>query len=230
MQKAMALVETSVGKKAIVALTGAVLFGFVVTHLVGNLLVFLGEEALDDYGALLHAIPELLWAARVVLLVSLATHVVLTVEIARKASAARKTRYREYKDAAPMSALQTYSRYTMLLSGPIVAFYVVFHLAHLTGGADIVPGYQFQFGEVYANVVHGFRVWWITAIYLIANAMISLHLFHGGQSLFQSLGLNHPSYTPTIRKASAGLAAFVGLGNIAIPLLILARVVGSDVP
>jgi succinate dehydrogenase / fumarate reductase, cytochrome b subunit len=230
MQKAMALVETSIGKKAVIALTGAILFGFVVAHLTGNLLVFLGEEALDDYGALLHAIPELLWAARAVLLVSLVTHIVLTVDIARKAGAARKTRYRDYRDAAPMSALQTYARYTMLLSGPIVAFYVVFHLAHLTGGADVVPGYQFQFGEVYANVIHGFRVWWITAIYLIANAMVSLHLFHGGQSLFQSLGFNHPSYTPRIRAASAALAAFVGIGNIAIPLLVLARIVGGDVP
>ena len=79
-------------------------------------------------------------------------------------------------------------------------------------------------------MVHGFRVWWITAIYLIANAMISLHLFHGGQSLFQSLGLHHPSYTPRIRVGAAALAAFVGVGNISIPLLILARFVGSDVP
>jgi succinate dehydrogenase / fumarate reductase cytochrome b subunit len=230
MQKAMALVETSVGKKAVVAVTGAVLFGFVVVHLTGNLLVFLGEDAIDDYGALLHAIPELLWGARAILLVSLVTHIVLTFDIWRKARAARKTPYREYRDAAPMSGLQTYARYTMILSGPIVAVYVVFHLAHLTGGADLVPGYQFQFGEVYANMIHGFRVWWITAIYLVANAMVSLHLFHGGQSLFQSLGLNHPRYTARIRAGCAALAAFVGVGNLSIPLLILARLVGGDVP
>lgn len=230
MQKAVTLVDTTVGKKAIVGVTGALLFGFVIVHLAGNLLVFLGQEALDDYGRLLHAIPELLWGMRVVLLVSLVTHVVLTVDVARRARAARRVPYKKFVEAAPMSGLQTLGRTTMMLTGPLLAAYVVFHLAHLTGGASVVPGYEFQQGHVYANVVHGFRVWWITAIYMAANAMLCLHLFHGGQALFQSLGFNHPKYEPTIKRGAAAFAAFVGVGNVTIPLLVLARVIGAEVP
>ncbi len=229
MQKALTLVDTTVGKKAIVGVTGAILFGFVIAHLAGNLLLFLGQEALDDYGRLLHAIPELLWAMRAVMLVSLVTHVVLTFDVARRARAARRVPYRKFEEAAPMSSLQTLGRTTMMLTGPLLAAYVVFHLAHLTGGASVVPGYEFQDGHVYANVVHGFRVWWITAIYMAANAMLCLHLFHGGQALFQSIGFAHPRYQPSIKRGSAFFAAFVGTGNVAIPLLVLARVVGAEV-
>lgn len=230
MQKALTLVDTTVGKKAIVGLTGAILFGFVVAHLTGNLLVFLGQEAIDDYGRLLHAIPELLWLARIVLLVSLVTHIVLTIDVARRSRAARRVQYRSFQEAAPMSAMQTLGRTTMMLTGPLLAGYIVFHLAHLTGGAAVVPGYEFQQGHVYSNVVHGFRIWWITAIYMAANALLCLHLFHGGQALFQSIGFNHPKYQPTLKRGAALLATFVGTGNVAIPLLVLARVVGADVP
>jgi succinate dehydrogenase / fumarate reductase cytochrome b subunit len=228
--KALTLVDTSVGKKAIVGVTGAILFGFVIAHLTGNLLVFLGQDALDDYGHLLHAIPELLWLARIVLLVALVTHVVLTIDVARRARAARRVQYRKFEEAAPMSALQTLGRTTMMLTGPLLACYIVFHLAHLTGGAHVVPGYEFQDGHPYANVVHGFRVWWITAIYMAANALLCLHLFHGGQALFQSIGFNHPKYQASIKRGAALFAAFVGTGNVAIPLLVLARVVGAEVP
>jgi len=230
MQKALTLVDTTVGKKAIVGVTGAILFGFVVGHLSGNLLVFLGETAMDDYGHMLHAIPELLWGVRIVLLLSLVTHIVLTIDVARKARAARKVQYRKYQEAAKMPFLQTLGRTTMLLTGPLLACYIVFHLAHLTGGAPVVPGYEFQDGHPYANVVHSFRIWWITAIYMAANAMLCLHLFHGAQALFQSIGFNHPRYQPTIKRGAAALATFVGVGNVTIPLLVLARVIGAEVP
>lgn len=229
MQKALTLVDTSVGKKAIVGLTGAILFGFVIAHLSGNLLLFLGQQAIDDYGHLLHAVPELLWGARIVLLLSLVTHIVLTIDIARRSRAARRTPYRNYVEAAPMSYLQTLGRTTMVLTGPLIALYIVFHLAHLTGGAPVVPGYEFQEGHVYENVVHGFRIWWIAAIYMAANALLCVHLFHGGQALFQSLGFNHPRYQGAIKRGAAFFAAFVGTGNIAIPLLVLMRLVGADV-
>jgi succinate dehydrogenase / fumarate reductase cytochrome b subunit len=230
MQKALTLVDTTVGKKAIVGVTGVILFGFVVGHLTGNMLLFLGQQAIDDYGHLLHAIPELLWLARIVLLLSLVTHVVLTLDVNRRARAARSVAYRKYEEAAPMSFLQTLGRTTMPLTGIFLLAYIVFHLAHLTGGAHVVPGYEFQEGHVYSNVVHGFRIWWITAFYMAANALLCLHLFHGGQALFQSIGFNHPKYQPTIKRGAAALAMFVGVGNVMIPLLVLARVVGAEVP
>lgn len=230
MQKALTLVDTTVGKKAIVGVTGVILFGFVIGHLAGNLLVFAGQEALDDYGHMLHAIPELLWAVRAVLLLSTVTHVVLTIDVNARARAARKTRYRDYKEAAPMSFLQTLGRTTMPLTGLFLLAYIVFNLAHLTGGAPVVQGYEFQEGHVYENLVHGFRIWWITAFYMAANALLCLHLFHGGQAIFQSIGFNHPRYRPTLQRGAAAFATFVGLGNVLIPLLVLARVVGADVP
>lgn len=230
MQKALTLVDTTVGKKAIVGVTGAIMFGFVIGHLAGNLLVFVGQDALDDYGHMLHAIPELLWGARIVLLLSVLTHVVLTLDVNRRARAARRVQYREYKEAAPMSWLQRLGGATMPLTGLFVLAYIVIHLAHLTGGAPLVPGYEFQDGHPYANVIHAFRIWWIAAFYMAANALLCLHLFHGGQALFQSIGFNHPRYEPTIKRGAAFFAAFVGTGNVLIPLLVLARLIGAGVP
>jgi succinate dehydrogenase / fumarate reductase, cytochrome b subunit len=228
--RAYALLDNAIGKKTLVAVTGAILFGFVVAHLAGNMLVLLGEEALNDYGALLHAIPELLWMARIVLLASVITHIVLSIQIARQARAARSVPYRAYVDGTQQSILQSYARKTMIISGPVVGAYIVFHLLHLTVGADVVPGYTFEEGQVYANFVHGFRVPWITAIYLFANTLLGLHLFHGGQALFQTLGLRHPQWDKRTRPLAFGLATFITVGNTALPLLTLARVIGADVP
>lgn len=229
MQKALTLTQTSIGKKAIVAVTGLILFGFVVTHLIGNLQVFLGPEHLNAYAELLHSMPKLLWTARAVLLVSVILHIVVTIQIALQNNAARPTRYHVAADVGAQGPLMRYARKTMILSGPIVALFIVFHIAHLTVGADVVQGYRFDPTDVYLNVVQGFRSPLLTGFYVFANLLLGLHLYHGGHSLLQSLGLRSPRGGRRIRGAAMAFAAFVTLGNVAIPLAILMHVVGGDV-
>ncbi|MDQ3032772.1 MAG: succinate dehydrogenase cytochrome b subunit [Myxococcota bacterium] len=230
MQKALTLTQTSIGKKAIVAVTGAILFGFVIAHLIGNLQVFLGPEHLNAYGELLHSMPKLLWTARIVLLVSVILHIVVTIQIALQNNAARPTRYHTVTDVGAQGPLMRYARKTMVLSGPIVGAFIVFHIAHLTVGADVVQGYRWDAADVYLNVVQGFRDPLLVGFYVFANLLLGLHLYHGGHSLLQSLGLRTPRFDRRIRGAAMALAAFVTLGNVTIPLAILMHVVGGDVP
>lgn len=225
---ALTLTQTGIGKKALVAITGAILFGFVIFHMLGNLQIFLGREQLDDYSAMLHAIPELLWLARAVLLVSLVVHVALTVQLASANARARQTRYRVSADLAKQDPLMRYARKTMILSGPIVFAFIAFHLAHLTIGN--VPGLALEPGQVYDNVVHGFRNPYVVGIYIFANILLGLHLYQGGHSLLQSLGLRSPRFDARIRRGAAAFAAVVALGNVAMPIAVMLHFVGSDVP
>lgn len=230
MHKALTLTQTTIGKKAIVAVTGAILFGFVIVHLIGNLQVFLGPEHLNAYAELLHSMPKLLWTARAVLLISVFLHIGLTVQLALQNGRARPTRYHSSTDIGDQGPIMRYARKTMILSGPIVAAFIIFHIAHLTVGAEVVQGYRFDPADVYANVVQGFRNPFVTGFYVFANLLLGLHLYHGGHSLLQSLGLRTPRYDRRIRGAAMGFAAFVTLGNVAIPISILISVVGRDVP
>jgi succinate dehydrogenase / fumarate reductase cytochrome b subunit len=221
--------ETAIVKKALVAVTGAILFGFVIVHLLGNVQVFLGREHLNDYAEFLHSMPKVVWGVRAVLLLSLVIHLALTIDLAVRNGLARGSRYEVVADVADQDPLMKYARKTMILSGPILFAFVVFHLAHLTVGADVVPGYEFDPEDVYANVVYGFRNVWITGAYVFANVLLGFHLYQGGHSLLQSLGLRAPRFDAHVRGAAAAFAAFVCVGNVAIPLAVLARVIGGDV-
>lgn len=227
MQKTLTLTQTAIGRKALVAVTGAILFGFVIAHMLGNLQVFLGREHLNAYGAMLHSMPKALWAARIVLLVSVVTHIRLTVALTMQNRAARPTRYRMQADGVAESPLERYARKTMILSGLVLFAFIAFHLAHLTVGANVVPGYAFKEGDVYSNVVHGFRVPWVTGFYVVANVLLGMHLFHGSHSFLQSLGLRGSSSVDRIRNLAIAFAVLVTLGNVSMPLLIVARVVGG---
>lgn len=227
--RSMSLVQTSIGQKALVAITGAILFGFVIVHLLGNLQVFLGADHLNEYAAFLRSMPKVVWSVRIVLLVSLIVHVALTVNLAIRSGRARGSSYRVQADLAPQGPLMKYARKTMILSGPIVFLFIAFHLAHLTIGVDVIPGHPFDHEDVYANFVHGFRVPWVTAIYVFANVLLGFHLYQGGHSLLQSLGLRSPRFDPQIRAAAVAFAALVSVGNVAMPLAVMLRVVGADV-
>lgn len=230
MTKPLTLTQTPIGQKAIVAVTGAILFAFVIGHLIGNLQVFLGPEHLNAYAEFLHSMPKALWTARFVLLAALITHIALTVQLTIKNNRARPVRYRTSTDVGDQGPLMKYARKTMILSGPIVASFVVFHLAHLTVGADVIAGYRFDPSDVYANVIHGFRNPIVTGFYVFANLLLGLHLYQGGHSLLQSLGLRSPRFDRNIRGIAVAFAAFVTLGNVLIPLSVLVRIVGGDIP
>lgn len=220
MERTLTLGDTSIGKKVLVALTGIVLFGFVLTHMLGNLQVFLGPEALNTYAANLKKLGPLLWVARLVLLVSVVVHIVLSLSLARGASAARPIGYRMKQSAAT-----TYAARTMKLSGPLLACFIAYHIAHFTWPGVAMGAYAHSSHDVYANVINGFRVPWVTAIYVVAQVLLGLHLYHGSWSLFQTLGLNHPRYNNLRQSLPRLIAITVVAGNLAMPLAVLAGVI-----
>ena len=221
---ALSLTHTTIGKKVVVAITGAALFGFVVAHLLGNLLLFAGPEAMNAYAATLASQPALLWTARIFLLVAVVAHIGLTLQLAGRNAGARPRRYQhERKDRVTSPAAKT-----MAYSGPLLFAFIVFHLAHLTAGTTLGL-YEHSSTDVYGNVVNSFRIWWISAIYIFANIMLGLHLFHGGWSLTQTFGLAHPKYDPLRKRLATGLAVFVAGGNCFIPIAVLLGLVGSGV-
>jgi succinate dehydrogenase / fumarate reductase cytochrome b subunit len=220
MEPRLSFYYASIGKKALVAITGAVLFGFVIVHMLGNLQVFSGPEALNGYSQALRKVPELLWTARAILLVSVVVHIVASLSLVKQSAAARPVAYRLKRTQAT-----TYSALTMKWSGPLIAAFVVYHLAHFTWPGVAMGDYAHDPHDVYANVVNGFRVPWVTAIYLVAQTLLGLHLYHGAWSLFQSLGLNHPRYNTLRRWVPRAFAAAVVAANVAMPLAVLAGVV-----
>ena len=214
-RRAFRFYESTVFKKAVMAVTGLILFGFVVGHLIGNLQVYEGAEKLDAYARFLHSIPAALWTARLVLLVSVGLHILMTIQLVQLKNAARPVGYIK-KDNSHSS----YASRTMYWSGPIILAFVIYHILHLTLGLTD-PGVYAE-GRVYANLVHGFQNPLVSGFYIFAMALLCMHLYHGLFSMFQSLGAHHPNYTPVIKKFAAVMAFAIALGNISIPVAVLA--------
>jgi len=227
--KVLPLTQTSIGQKAVVAITGALLYGFAFTHAAGNLQVFLGQEHFNEYAEMLQSMPKIVWATRIGLLAALLTHVALVVSIASKASKARPGRYRvDAPIAKDQSILERYARQTMLLSGLIVFAYLTFHLLHLTAG--VVPSLFFHRGMAFENLVYGMRVPWVAGFYIFANLLLGLHLFHGCTALFQTLGLKHAQWDARTKPLALALVAVIVGTNVSIPIACLTRVAGGELP
>ncbi len=204
------------------AVSGLVLFGFVLGHMAGNLKLYQGPEKLNAYAEWLReigapALPHggLLWIARAVLLAAVAVHMVSAWQVTRMSRAARP---RGYADDRRVQA--TYASRTMRWGGVLIALFVVYHLFHFTWGPawahpDFVPG------DVYHNVVAGFSVLPVSVFYIVAQAALALHLYHGLWSLFQSLGWNHPRIKPWRRPFAKAFAALIFVGNVSFPIAVL---------
>jgi succinate dehydrogenase / fumarate reductase cytochrome b subunit len=201
------------------AVSGVILFAFVIGHMIGNLQAFEGAEKLNAYGHFLHSIPEILYAVRAGLLVAVALHIWAAVGLALKNNAARPQGY-----AAKKNVHSTYASRTMYWSGPILLAFIIFHLLHLTAGV-IQPGGTFEEGKVYENVVAGFSVWYVSAWYIFSMILLGFHLRHGVWSMTQSLGFNQPQYTPLLRTFALIFAIVVTAGFISIPLGVLTRII-----
>jgi succinate dehydrogenase / fumarate reductase cytochrome b subunit len=218
--------ELSVGKKAVMAITGVVLFAYIIGHLAGNLQLFAGREMINRYAHFLHANPGPLWAARVVLLAAVILHIWTSYQLWALKRRARPVRYHK-KDDVPAA----YAARTMLWSGPIIAAFVVFHVMHLTVGN--VPGLPLREVEggidVYHNVVVGFRNPLVTISYIVAVSLLMLHLYHGVWSMFQSVGLSHPRYTPLLKRIAQVGSIAIAIGYISIPVAVLLGVIGGEV-
>jgi succinate dehydrogenase / fumarate reductase cytochrome b subunit len=207
--------QSTNGKKVVMAVTGVMMFGFVVGHMLGNLQMFEAPEHINAYGHFLHNLGELLWIERGILLLAIALHIIATVQLALRSKAARPIGYSR-KEAINSS----YASRTMYWSGPIVLVFIIFHLLQFTAGY-IHPHAQFIAGDVYHNVVTGFQVWWVSAWYIFAICLLGLHLSHGLWSMFQSVGLAHPRLAPYLRTAARAVAIVIVLGYISIPISVL---------
>jgi succinate dehydrogenase cytochrome b subunit len=216
--------STMVGKKVVMAVTGMVLVGFVIAHMLGNLKMFLGPATIDAYAAFLRTMGEpllpyslALWVVRILLVTCVALHITAAVQLTRMSRAARPQGYDTKESVAT-----TYAARTMRWSGVILALFVVYHLLHLTGGVvGFQPG-EYRELSVYHNVVTGFSVWYVSLFYIVAMACLCLHLDHGIWSLLQTLGWNNARTTSTLRALSRGVALAVFAGFISVPVSVLA--------
>lgn len=197
----------------IVAVTGLVLVGFLIGHVSGNLLYFAGKETIDRYSETLHNNPALLWGVRVVLLVSVLLHIVATLQLAKLRGDARPVGYQGGK-----SNVSSFATRTMILSGPLIAAFVVYHLLHFTTGT-LHP--YFKEGQVYHNVRSAFDSYPIAALYIAAMLVLSGHLTHGIWSMLQTVGANHPKYDGVVRRVAALIALLIIIGFISVPLGVL---------
>jgi succinate dehydrogenase / fumarate reductase cytochrome b subunit len=217
MTRALTFYGTSIGKKVVMAITGLVLFGYVIGHVLGNLQVFMGASQLNEYAAMLKANAALLWGVRIVLLVSVILHIVAAVQLTRMNWRSRPDGY-YYKDVIQAD----YAARTMRWSGVIIAIFVIYHLLHLTTGT-VHP--QFDAHDVYRNVIIGFRVWPVALFYTIAMVALAFHLWHGIWSMFQTLSLVNPKSDKIIHRLAAIATLAIAIGFISIPMAVLAGLI-----
>ena len=223
MHRLIRLFSTSIGRKLIVGVTGLMLLGFLMAHMLGNMALFQGADALNAYADWLQGHPAL-WAMRSGLALVFGLHVYVAIQLARENRAARPTRY----VTAHVYQTSWASRY-MVATGLLVIVFVALHLLHFTFGA-LVPGFAAVDAsgrhDVYAMVVDSFRNPWICLGYVVAMNLIGFHLLHGARSLFQTIGINHDSYNSSIRVLTLALVAIFVIGNSSLPILVYAGVIG----
>jgi succinate dehydrogenase / fumarate reductase cytochrome b subunit len=219
--------DSSVGAKIIVALSGLGLVGFTVFHMIGNLKVFQGPDAINGYAYFLtHSLGALIWIARIGLLTIFALHLTLAIRLTLRSRAARPVPY-----AYPGSVQATVSSRTMIWSGAVVGLFILFHLAHFTligfQTVEVEPGKFVNYldlkvrgdplkHDVYSMVVAGFTTPWLSALYIGAQIVLFVHLLHGVQSAFQTLGLKNNRFAPVIKLLGFAVAAVILVGNLGI--------------
>jgi succinate dehydrogenase cytochrome b subunit len=201
--------QSSVGKKAVMAVTGLILVAYLITHVLANLLVFSGPERINRYAQLLHSSGAALWGVRLVLLAALVLHVVAATQLAIRSRAARPEPYAGGRDPQ----VSTFAARTIRWGGALILLFLIYHILHFTTGTA-----HPDFVELnpHHNVTTGFRNPLVAAAYLLAMAAVGLHLFHGVWSSGRSLGLSQPSPRPLHRQVALVLAVFVWLGFTAI--------------
>src|ERR1051325_10927250 len=235
------LFRSSLGKKFIMALTGAVLFLFVLGHLAGNLQIFLGPEAINRYGHFLQSNPELIWPARLFLLLMIGLHIWSAIRLSAENKAARPVPYGNWNPTAA-----SYASRTMLMSGIIIFVFIVYHLLHFTlcvKGINLtrydfrspeftqpIPGtVGLERHDVYRMMVIGFSNPIVSGFYILGVGLLCLHLSHGVSAMFQSLGWKNKVYGPFLDKAARVTAILIFIGYISIPIAVLAGLGGNYV-
>ena len=219
MQRVATLYRSSVGKKILMAVTGIILFVFIVLHVIGNLKVLLGPDELNDYARFLRtvgypAVPNktALWTVRIVLLISVLVHINAALQTWLQSRKARQHGYRKNDDLS-----FSWASRTMRWGGVIILVFVIYHIGHFTTGTwhpDFVEG------DVYHNLVAGFQTWPVVLAYVVATAALMFHLYHGIWSALQTLGLNHPQYNAWRRGIAAAVAVILFAGFATVPVAV----------
>ncbi len=217
MSRATAFYRSLVGQKIIMAVTGIILYLFLLAHMLGNLQIFSGPERLNAYAGFLKNLGEVLWAERAVLLLALILHLIAAVRVTIANWQARPVSYLMRKDSET-----NYAARTMIISGPLIFLYAIYHLmmfTFLTTG----PGYSET--DVYRNVVLAFQVPAISAVYIAAMVVLGYHLWHAGWSMLQTLGITWPTQPGLRWRLFPLLSVLIALGYISIPVAVLAGII-----
>ena len=224
---------SSLGKKYMMAVTGFVLFGFVLAHMIGNLQIFLGPEAINRYGHLLQTNVELLWPARIFLLAMIGLHIWSAIKLSAENKAARPVAYANWNPTAA-----SYASRTMLMSGLIIFAFIIYHLLHYTAMVQSVnfTGQDFHTltdpegrHDIYTMMVMGFGKWQVSLFYIIGIALLCLHLSHGLSAMFSSIGWKNKAYSPFLENAARGVSVLIFVGYVSIPVAILVFGFGKGV-
>jgi len=220
MKAALRGLSSTVGTKILVAVSGVLLVGFVLQHLLGNLQIYLGPNVFNSYAAGLKGLGPLVWIARAGLLAALVVHL---VGIAKLTLRNRTARPQAYDTKLPI--VSTFASRNMLMSGGILLAFIIYHLLHFTIGVTHPEHFTMvdDFGrhDVYSMVILGFRQPLVSLSYIVAMGLLGLHLGHGVASLFQTAGLTGRNWRATFEGAGRLIAVVVVLGNISIPLACL---------
>lgn len=210
---------STVGRKVVMAVTGVIMIGFVFVHMIGNMQLYLGPEALNHYAVFLRTFlhGSGIWIFRAVMVTAVGLHAWAATTLTLDSWAARPKGYRLWQ-----AKESTYASRTLRWGGVVLALFIVYHLLHFTIGSAHP---DFRPGDVYHNVVAGFQVWYASVIYIAAMIALGLHLDHGVWSLCQTLGLQHPRYKRYVRIFARGFALLIVAGNISFPIAVLTGVV-----
>jgi succinate dehydrogenase / fumarate reductase cytochrome b subunit len=215
MTRVQALWRSSVGKKAVMAVTGLIMVAYLITHVLANLLVFQGPDKINTYSRFLHGTGGALWAARLVLLAAVVLHIVAAVQLTARRQAARPVGYA----AGRAPQVSTLASRTIRWGGGLILVFLVYHILHFTLGTVHT---SFVEGDPYHNVVTGFRNPLVVVFYELAMAAVGLHLYHGIWSSGRSLGVSSPSPHPLRRQLALALALIIWAGFTAIPIAVFA--------
>jgi succinate dehydrogenase / fumarate reductase, cytochrome b subunit len=220
-----AFYKSSIGRKYIVGVTGAILVGFIVGHLLGNLQIFLGPEYINSYAEKLRSMGVLLWVIRAFLLVTVVLHIWFTIRLAMENRKARPVPY-----ANKRHVKSTVASRTMWISGLLLLAFIIYHIAHFTVQvADprfaLLKLDPLNRHDVYSMMVYGFQNVFVSGFYIIAMYLLAMHLSHGASSFFQSLGLNDKKLTPKLARGARIFAWLIFAGYVSMPIAVLAGLI-----
>jgi succinate dehydrogenase / fumarate reductase cytochrome b subunit len=231
--------KSSILSKIVMAVTGAILVSYILVHTLGNLFIYLGPDAINSWSQFLHSLGAGLWIVRIGLIVAAILHIWTSISLKLDNMDAKPDKYAVKKYIKAKLTTRT-----MLWTGIAIFLFVLYHLAHLTMGMTY-PGHfgqEHNFAvaanslavhvertDVFKMIVLSFRNPLISLIYIVAVIIVAFHLNHAVQSMFQTLGWNHPNYFPKIQKASVAFSYFIGICLVSIPLSVLFGIVGGNI-